>query len=307
MIGRGKKAEMGVGTLIVFIAMLLVAAVAAGVLISTANSLQERALATGQQAEGQIATHAIVVEVSANNGQNGDVENFASIMKLAAGSDPIKLDDVLFTFNTVQKTATLKYAGTEATTNNDYSGYFTLKEFDVDGDVDNAAWVEIGDWDLDQAMDYIQVAQDNAFQFNFSTDGLVTTTNITDLDLTAVDTIQNATGTLYSAADNSELGQINLAAYIYAASTVYNNQSFNLTPANEGQGYFAVEYIQQGTNFRAGNLQRGDIVKLYYEAPEEINEDEEIRLNFIPKIGTTTLTKFVTPDVIAVERVYLYP
>ena len=39
----------------------------------------------------------------------------------------------------------------------------------------------------------------------------------------------------------------------------------------------------------------------------DVVEDTEIRLNFIPKIGTATLTQFVTPDVIATERVYLYP
>jgi len=54
-------------------------------------------------------------------------------------------------------------------------------------------------------------------------------------------------------------------------------------------------------------LQRGDVIRLCYEGPGQITEDEEVRLNFIPKIGTPTLTKFVTPDVISTERVYLYP
>ena len=76
MIFTNKKAEMGVGTLIVFIAMLLVAAIAAGVLIQTAGSLQEKSLSTGQQARAQISTNARVIEVSASDGRNGNVTDF---------------------------------------------------------------------------------------------------------------------------------------------------------------------------------------------------------------------------------------
>ncbi len=301
-----RKAEMGVGTLIVFIAFLLVAAVAAGVLISTANSLQERALATGQQAEGQIASHALVVEVSATDGLDGTLDDFTSIMKLASGSDPIKLDDVLFTFNTVDKTASLTYAGTDATTNNAVTGYYTLRETDIATTFDTTTNASIGDWDLDKVDDAVSVANSSHLAFYFSTDGLAYAGGA--LNLSLVNSTQAVNGaSIISATDGSTLGTLTLDAYIYTANTIQDNQTCNVTPAKEGDGFFSVEYIQEGTNFRAGNLQRGDIVKLYYEAPGSIGEDQEVRLNFIPKIGTTTLTEFVTPDVIAVERVYLYP
>lgn len=104
-----RKAEMGVGTLIIFISLLLVAAVAAGVLIQTAGSLQQKALSTGSQATGQISTNAIALEVSATDGSDGQIDNFSQIMKLAPGSDPIKLTDVTFTVATTNTSQTLTY------------------------------------------------------------------------------------------------------------------------------------------------------------------------------------------------------
>ena len=52
----GEEAEMGVGTLLIFIAMILVAAVAAGVLVQTAYVLQQQAETTGDQALMEVAT-----------------------------------------------------------------------------------------------------------------------------------------------------------------------------------------------------------------------------------------------------------
>ncbi len=106
-----RRAEMGVGTLIIFIALLLVAAVAAGVLIQTAGTLQQRALATGTQATGQVSTNAQVVEVSAEDG-TGTMNNFSMIMKLAPGSNAIELDSVTLSFNLNNATQTLTYIGT---------------------------------------------------------------------------------------------------------------------------------------------------------------------------------------------------
>ncbi|MCU0860310.1 MAG: flagellin [Thermoplasmata archaeon] len=62
-LARMEDAEMGVGTLLIFIAMILVAAVAAGVLVQTAYSLQQQAETTGDQALQEVATGIKVITV----------------------------------------------------------------------------------------------------------------------------------------------------------------------------------------------------------------------------------------------------
>lgn len=199
---KPRKAEMGIGTLIIFIALLLVAAVAAGVLIQTTGSLQEKALTTGDQARSQISTNAQVVEVSATDGTTRSLTYFTMIMKLAPGSDEIRLDHALLTVSTFNATASLTYTNvTDPSVNNCTTGYCT----------------------------------------------------------------------------------------------------------EDGVGNFTVQYLQRGPNSIDGNLQRGDVIRIYFEGPRSVYEGEDMRISFIPRIGTPTLVEFVTPEVISRERVFLYP
>lgn len=107
-----KKAETGIGTLIVFIAMILVAAIAASVLIQTATSLQNKALLTGERTKGQVSTGLTTLLLYATNGSDGTIEDFRQKMKLSPGSDPITLSDVLVEFDTETVSADYIYEGT---------------------------------------------------------------------------------------------------------------------------------------------------------------------------------------------------
>jgi flagellin-like protein len=303
-----KKAEMGVGTLIIFIAMLLVAAVAAGVLIQTAGVLQEKSLTTGQQAKAQISTNARVIEVSASNGQDGALTDFQEIIKLSPGSDPIKLDQIIFTFNTDDRTSTLKYKGTTGIcTKNNSIGYNTWNEEIVDASITKTVNNYILEEDLDDDMidDHIYLnSTGDGLVFNLSTAGRIT------MDLGAFDA--DAPGPVSVTNQAVATGGVTYAYLTISGTTTVGSQLdlgavTTITPYREGEGYFTAVYEQEATNHVAGNLQRGDIVRFCFEAPGEIVEDEQVRLNFIPKVGTPTLTQFVTPDVITTERVYLYP
>ncbi len=322
MFNNQKRAEMGVGTLIVFIAMLLVAAVAAGVLIQTASALQEKSLSTGQQARAQIATNARVIEVSGTDGRNGNLTDFQQIMKLSPGSYPIKLDQIIFTFNTKDFTSTLKYKGEDGVCiKNNTVGYNTWNEenilVDVGTSVNNYTLEE--DYDDDGETDYMYIGPligpNGGRYLVFNLSSLEMPLNVSlgsTVNLTSIAGTDKSNGTMdisnVPVTNGTEVfAYVDIDGISSDNNTISNNVSFQVTPYDLGEGYFVAIYEQEGTNHVVGNLQRGDIIRLCYEAPGEIVEDELVRLNFIPKIGTATLTEFVTPDVISTERVYLYP
>lgn len=111
-----KKADMGIGTLIIFIAMILVAAIAAGVLVQTATSLQNKALLAGERTKGQVSTSAQVLLLFAEDGSSGaSVDRFFAKMKLSPGSDPIKFNDTLLEFDLQDTSADLIFNKSDGT------------------------------------------------------------------------------------------------------------------------------------------------------------------------------------------------
>ena len=113
MKNRKNKGMMGIGTLIIFIAVILVAAVAAAVLISTSGSLQQKALVTGGQAEEGVATGAEAVSVMATDASSDhNVESFEMLLRLQAGSEPMNLNNTVLIVDTSTTSQSLSYNST---------------------------------------------------------------------------------------------------------------------------------------------------------------------------------------------------
>ena len=108
---NSKKGAQGIGTLIIFIALVLVAAVAAGVLITTVGKLQGKAEATGIQVQQKLGTGFSVFEVIANSTSDGQITNavdtIATSLQLSPGSDAVKLADI--TVNLITSTGAYSY------------------------------------------------------------------------------------------------------------------------------------------------------------------------------------------------------
>ena len=137
-----KKADIGIGTLILFIAMILVAAIAASVVIQTAISLQSRTLETGSRTTRSISTGLEALVIHGEDGRDGYLSNFSIKIKTIAGSYPIRFNDTLLEISTREDSAEYSYAGLGCE-NLDSSGYYL--EYLVTADSYSPGYIHQGD------------------------------------------------------------------------------------------------------------------------------------------------------------------
>lgn len=180
---------MGMGTLIIFIAMIIVAAIAASVLVSTTTSLQNTALQTGSATQDEVGTALNVIEIFGEDGTSGQLDNITTIVSLSAGSEPIRLDDLL-----------------------------------------------------------VSIALSN---------------------------------------ESSDYG--------FSGNTTFNTTNFG------------VEYSIEGANNRNGFISTGDVARLSFESPRGIEESENVRISFIPKVGTPRTVETLSPNLILDQRSKIFP
>ncbi|MCQ6963368.1 archaellin/type IV pilin N-terminal domain-containing protein [Methanolobus chelungpuianus] len=123
------RAQVGIGTLIIFIAMVLVAAVAAAVLIQTSGILQQKAQSTGKQSTQEVSSNLMVKNIEGVRAKdNGTLSSTIDLLKLSVGlnvgSAPVDVNQVVISITDGTVAHNLVYAG------NDKSYDSVMTDFD---------------------------------------------------------------------------------------------------------------------------------------------------------------------------------
>ncbi len=330
MLHFNKKAIMGIGTLIIFIATILVAAVAAGVLISTSGILQQRALITGQEARKKITNSVEVISILAHGNKTDEsLNDIEVLLRLDAGSDPLQM-----------KKFDISWIGQDHDAAADLQ-HWTLNDPSLDpdgfneavGTVDgNGTWTYIRDLDDDNDLERIRIVtnmtlysangtqpgDDDFLLVNFSDSDVGYFYYNLTFDLSNASN-QNVTIDIENVPivglDGFYYGYIHISGYSAKDNTIDSAQAqFNIT-SNPTECDFAT--INPETKYcyivMHGDddlvMGDGEVFKLLWKLKPENRMfiGQEFRFIFSSAKGRLSQAQARTPDVITTLKVPLWP
>ena len=113
---QNTSAQVGIGTLIIFIAMVLVAAVAAAVLIQTSGILQQKAQSTGKQSTQEVSSNLMIKNIEGIRAKTGGtLSTTIDLLKLQValnvGSSPVDVNQVVVSITDGTVAHNLVYGG----------------------------------------------------------------------------------------------------------------------------------------------------------------------------------------------------
>ena len=104
--------SIGIGAMIVFIAMVLVAGIAASVLIQTSTRLESQAMSTGRETTDEVSSGIAIYDIEgyADTSVDGDLSKLAIMVRPRAGTQGIDLEQTYIELADENKKVILNYS-----------------------------------------------------------------------------------------------------------------------------------------------------------------------------------------------------
>lgn len=294
---------MGIGTLIIFIATILVAAVAAGVIISTSGVLQQKALLISEQSQNRLINGVQITNVfMAGDIQAKTANNIEILARPEPASGPInfKTTSLSFFTNTQAYAATLSH-----------SEMIEL-EYVPDSDID-ANFLAFGDLDddgIDEEIRLVLGAGNDFLEVNSSRYGL---SEQLPLGFDA-----DTAGLNVSVEDIPIRVNDTIIGYIHVEDESTSGGSLtsgSVTITDHFRGDCTFDKLIPETNYcivtMTGiddtSLEYGETVFLYFKLNDPLYENDEFEIKLFPQDGRSTFILDRVPQAIYKTRMSVFP
>ena len=151
---RKDVGSIGIGAMIIFIAMVLVAGIAASVLVQTANRLEMQAMTTGDETTTEVSTGIRVFDIEGHaTGAGTRTINYLTLtVKARAGSEDIDLEQTVIEISDGTEKVLLSYDSTNFNTSvSDHNGRIFSTQT-IPWDMDNEQYGVIVVEDADSSI-----------------------------------------------------------------------------------------------------------------------------------------------------------
>jgi flagellin FlaB len=287
---REDRGQVGIGTLIVFIAMVLVAAIAAGVLINTAGFLQTQAEATGEESTDLVSERIDVTsEVGIVGSEaNGELSEIRLSVSGAPGADQIDLSEttiqavgpggqqnLVFTDRTAADSVTIPSGDdtiavpTEVVQGEDtiQVGVSTFSAYSPPGET-----LELTDGSATVTRDIGAADEDSIITIDVST--LDTTNNDIDASISGGTSLSVSSSTISTV--TGQISELNSNQF-----AVGSNTSFESTPVLDDENDYTILINPDAGAFEDGS---------------PFGEGQSATLDIVSPAGATTSVELRAPD-----------
>ncbi len=296
---KKRKAQIGMSSLLIYIALIIAAAIVVVVFIGIVTDSQNKLSHVADESQKRAAYMLDMLEIVGEYADDKDIDVLKMRAKIYSGATPINLKRVLITISTGDKI-------TEAVLGQRVKSLSTSWKR-LDG--------EYVDFSRDDETDYIRILNETHLSFRVSNESDPQDCPVALRFEDSSKDLSDASSSTPVVIDNTRTSILcgeqqvgTFSAYgTVASSTAFDEDLLLIVGHGEhpSNGEFAVDYISKGPYFAETYLNEDDIVLFMMVPHRKLTDNDFVNLRIFPGRGNTITYHVETPSVLDRTRVPL--